>query len=133
MRIMRPRWIFFTACVLGLGTSAACGTGGTSTTERVRHLNDSDHDGLLEEVIANANPADGRGDGCIIMPEPGDCPVMEWTETHTVKTDENGNVIEDVTSVCTQCYEADGTTPIGDQVCYDDPPVPPDVYCEEYP
>jgi Cys-rich repeat protein len=132
MRIMRlSPWAI---AVLAIAQSA-CSLDHTTTTERTRHLDDSDNDGLLEEIVAPATPGDENkeDDGCIIMPEPGDCPVMEWTETHTVKTDANGNVIEESYSVCTQCYEEDGTTPIGDQVCYDEPPIPPDVFCEEYP
>jgi Cys-rich repeat protein len=130
MRIERQTLTVVLMAIMGIGTSA-CSGDRTTTTERTRHLNDSDNDGLLEEVVVEANPADG--DGPIIMPEPGNCPVMEWRETHTVKVDDSGNVISESYQVCTQCYEEDGQTPIGDEQCYEEPPIPPDVYCEEYP
>ena len=116
-RMKRLGWAGLALGALGLSAACASDGGNTSTDQRVRRLADSDKDGLLREI-------DPEPDECIILPEPGDCPVMSWTETHTVTTDAMGNVISETYSVCTQCFEEDGVTPIGDEVCYEEPPVP---------
>jgi Cys-rich repeat protein len=117
--------------VLGIGTSACATDPGSHTTTKLRHLAVTRADRLLREVTPD-DPT-GQNGGGIIMPEPGDCPVMSWMETHTVTVDSSGNVISETWQVCTQCYEADGTTPIGDQTCTDEPPVPPMEECTDEP
>jgi Cys-rich repeat protein len=126
-------WAALAMALAGLNLSTGCSSDDpkTTITSRLRVLDDADRDRLLEERTGeNGNNDDERGP--IILPEPGDCPVMQWRETHTVLTDSNGEVISESWQVCTQCFEEDGTTPIGEETCFDEPPVPPDVICEEY-
>lgn len=103
---------------------AACASETTTRDYRTRHLDDSDKDGLLEEK-------DPSEDGYIIMPNPGDCPLMEWTEIHTVVVDADGNVVSETWEVCTQCFD-EAQNPVGEKVCYEEPPFPLDLICEEY-
>jgi hypothetical protein len=121
---MRASQRFVALALAGLGLVGCQGDGTTTSEERVRRLSDSDGDGLMEEQ----NPPDDP----VILPDPGDCPILQYTETHTVTYDEMGNVVSETWTVCTQCFEEDGTTPIGEEQCYDEPPLPPEVYCEEY-
>ena len=104
-----------------------CADERTTTDSRTRRLTDANRDGLLKEE----NPPD---DGCLIMEEPGDpgdCPIMSYTETHSVTVDADGNVLAETWQVCTQCFDETGVA-LGDPECFDEPPLPPDVYCEEY-
>jgi Cys-rich repeat protein len=132
MRSLVFSWGVIAVAAAALGTSAGCSSEPTATkTSRLRKL-DANRAHLLVERMVPKSEREGE-DGPIIIPEPGDCPVMEWRETHTVLTDSNGEVISESWQVCTQCFEKDGTTPIGEESCTDEPPVPPDVICEEYP
>lgn len=104
-----------------LGLVTACADDQTTSWDHVRRLHDADHDNLLEE----------ENEGGLIMPEPGDCPIMEWREIHTVTTDAEGNILSETFTVCTQCFAEDGAA-IGEETCYDEPPMPPELICEEY-
>src|SRR5262245_4157639 len=87
-----PMKRIFTTCSL-LVRAACFDQNATRTDERTHRLDDLDRDGLLEE--------EGGG---VIMPDPGDCPVMTYTEMHTVTVDESGMVISETWEVCTQCF-----------------------------
>ncbi len=109
------------AALAALALGGCMDQNSTRSDERVHRLDDGDGDGLMEE--------EGGG---VILPDPGDCPVMTYTEIHTVTVDESGMVISETWEVCTQCFEEDGVTPIGEELCYEEPPYPIDVVCEEY-
>lgn len=123
MRSRHSSDAFLSLGCLALLVSAGCG--GEDLIRNTRHLSDSDGDGLMEEI-------DPNGDGSLIVPDPGNCPILEWTEIRRTKVDADGNVIEEVYEVCQQCFEADGVTPIGERECSTDPGMPPDVWCEQY-
>src|SRR5262245_53071530 len=58
-----------------------------------------------------------------VMSDPAnaECPLVRWTETHTVVYDANGTVVSDKTVDCKVCIDEDGH-PLGDEVCEDRPP-----------
>jgi hypothetical protein len=68
----------------------------------------------------------------MIIPDPGgECPYLEYREEHTVVVDAEGNIVSETFTFCTRCLDADGNT-IGEEVCVEEPILPPHVYCYEY-
>src|SRR5688572_19100400 len=75
-----------TAAALAMWGLVGCASERESTDRRIRQLSDDDGDGLMTE----RQPEDGSQ---LMWPDPGDCPLLEWRETHTVVYDADGNVV----------------------------------------
>jgi Cys-rich repeat protein len=97
-----------------------------TTERRTVILADSNGDGYASSGACGVEPAfEGCGDvaddptvvdDCVIFPNPGDCPLIQWSEERTVVYDENGNIIEETYTVCTQCLDEAGN-PLGEEEC----------------
>ena len=71
-------------------------------------------------------------DGGMIVDDPGgECPFSEYREEHTVVVDSEGNIVSETWRYCFRCIDAEGNT-IGEEECFEDPMIPPDVVCYEY-
>jgi hypothetical protein len=102
----------------------------TSSKAVARTLRDTKHDGVLKQV----SPDPGSNGGLILAGDAdGMCPVMVVTTTTTTVTDSEGNVLSTTTTTCTQCYAADGMSPIGAPTCDDGSSITEiDIHCLTY-
>lgn len=129
---------------LGLFALSACvlpEDPGLTRTETVRLLTDADGDGLLSspecaqpqpfcgnDPSAPTEPSDAPG--CVIVPNPGGCAAVQWTEIFITTEDANGNLTSSY-SVCELCLDGEGN-PIGDELCSEQGPSLP-IACSSIP
>jgi hypothetical protein len=128
------------AAVVLLCVSVGCSDEGTrQSTVTLHTLRDTER-GFLREISRQSGPAEGPmgeperppDEGGMIVPEPGgECPFFEYREEHTVVVDAEGNIVSETWSFCSRCVDAEGAT-IGEEVCYEEPILPPEVVCREW-
>jgi Cys-rich repeat protein len=114
-QILRPLFFF------GALSFLACQE--VSTDRRTVLLADTDGNGYAASGACGVEPAltDDCGEGeptddCVIFPNPDGCALIQWSEEHTVITDENGNIIEETYTTCTQCLD-ENANPVGEEEC----------------
>jgi hypothetical protein len=131
---------------LSLFALAACTDPRTETTETVRLLTDPDGDGMMSspecepqlEPFCDTGEPPPEPSGCIVIPNPGGCAAVRWTETVTTYHDggycpPNAFCIDltQTYTVCELCLDAEGNA-IGEEICSEEGSVPP-VSCSPIP
>ena len=128
------------ATLLALCAAVGCSDEGRTSTDVTLHKLQNTGRGFMREISRSHGTAGGTmsepdrppDDGGMIFDDPGgECPFLEYREEYTTVVDAEGNIVSQTWSYCTRCLDADGNT-IGEEVCFSEPVLPPDVVCTEY-
>lgn len=111
--MMRKTSLFGAVAALGLA-AVGCSSDGGTPESRIRHLSDTDGDGMFSSAECD-DPSAPEG-ACVIIPGPTDCDYVIFTSTWTTIIDASGNVVSEGWQDCLQCADA-AFNPVGPAEC----------------